>query len=129
MSNGTFGVGVGFGVGLVALIGIGVSLVGCPQYNVYSAKLEGEAELAKATQNKQVLVETAKAEKEAEVLRAEGTAEANKIVGKSLEGNEAYLRWLWINKLNSNGDKTVVYVPTDGMVPSLETGRVAGATK
>lgn len=122
---------IGFGAGAAILIGISAWMAAYPSYRVYSAKMRGEAELAQATQNKQIIVQQAQAEKEAEVLKAQGTAEANKIIGNSLAGNEAYLRWLWVNKLDSGGnEKTVVYVPTDGMVPQLEMGRVGnGAVK
>jgi hypothetical protein len=61
---------------------------GAPQYGVYSQRLEGEAELAKANYSKQVAVQEANAKKDsaslladAEVLRAEGVAKANKIIG------------------------------------------------
>lgn len=123
-----FGFGMASGAGFALLAFIGLALAGCPKYNVYSAKMSGEAELAKATQNKQIIVQQAQAEKEAEILKAQGTAEANKIIGSSLQGNEAYLRWLWVNKLDAgqNG-KTVVYVPTDGMVPQLETSRIGSS--
>ena len=124
MSNFGFGFGLSAGSGVILLSLIAVGMYGCPKYDVYSSTLQGEAELARATQNKQIIVQQAQAEKEAEILKAQGTAEANKIIGTSLQGNEAYLRWLWVNKLDAgqNG-KTVVYVPTDGMVPNLETGR------
>lgn len=120
-----FGFGLTSGAGCALLAITGVALTGCPKYNVYSAKMAGEAELAQATQNKQIIVQQAQAEKEAEILKTQGTAEANKIIGNSLQGNEAYLRWLWVNKLDAGqSGKTVVYVPTDGMVPQLETGRI-----
>jgi len=112
------------GIGTVLLLCLGGGLFGCPAYNVWSAHMTGEAELARADQNRQILVRQAQAERDAEILRAECTAQANKIIGDSLKNNEAYLRWLWISKLDGQSNKTVVYVPTDGMVPSLETGRV-----
>lgn len=131
MSNGKeffFGFGMTSGAGILLLASIVMGVVEYPKYRVYSAKMAGEAELAQATQNKQIIVQQAQAEKEAEILKAQGTAEANKIIGNSLEGNEAYLRWLWVNKLDAGGNgKTVVYVPTDGMVPQLETGRIGGS--
>lgn len=123
-SNFKFGLGLGSGVSGVLVLSVAVSMVLMPKYHVYSSKMAGEAELAQATQNKQIIVQQAAAEKEAEILRAEGTAEANKIIGKSLENNDSYLHWLWINKLDTNTNKTVVYVPTDGMIPSVETGRI-----
>ena len=113
---------IGFG-------GVGSCMAFYPRYHVYSAKMAGEAELAQATQNRQVIVQQAQAEKEAEVLRAEGTAQANKIIGDSLRENADYLRWMWLNKLDAQNNKTVIYVPTDGMIPSLETGRVGSAAK
>ncbi len=51
-----------------------------------------------------------------------GVARANEIIGKSLEGNEAYLRYLWINGLEQNPN-AVIYVPTEGSLPILEAGR------
>jgi len=47
--------------GIVAIIAAGVLVVigcmwGCPQYQVYEQKLTGEAELARATYNRQVKV-------------------------------------------------------------------------
>lgn len=121
---------VGLAVAGFFIIGGGIAgcMAGYPAYSVYSARMAGEAELAQATQNRQVIVQQAQAEQEAEVLRATGTAQANKIIGDSLRGNPDYLRWLWVNKLDANNNKTVVYVPTDGMVPQLETSRI-GADK
>src|ERR1700759_4130704 len=81
-------------------------LFGCPQYNVYSERLAGEAELAKADYSRQIAVREATAKRdaaamlaEAEITRAQGVAKANQIIGDSLRGNEAYLRYLWVNNL------------------------------
>jgi hypothetical protein len=91
----------------------------------------GEAELAQADQNKQIAIAQAKAkadsakfEAEAEITRAGGVAQANKIIGDSLKDNEAYLRYLWINGLEQNKNQTVVYVPTEANLPILEAGRM-----
>ena len=115
---------------LMVLIAFG--MWGCPQYNVYSQRLEGEAMLAHAQASKEVAVAEAKAKMEsadllgkAEVLRAAGTAQANKIIGDSLKGNEAYLRYLWIRNLEeqSKGGSEVIYVPTEAGLPILEAGK------
>jgi hypothetical protein len=45
-------------------------------------------------------------------------------IGDSLKGNEAYLRYLWINNSDGNGDKQVIYVPTEAGLPILEAGRL-----
>jgi hypothetical protein len=49
-------------------------------------------------------------------------AEANRIIGESLKGNESYLRYLWIQNLES-GSNSVVYVPTEAGLPILEAGK------
>lgn len=100
-----------------------------PIYNVWRAGQSGLAELRKAEQNRQIAIEEAKAKmesakmlSEAEIVRARGVAEANKIIGDSLKGNEAYLRYLWIDGLNRN-NQNVIYVPTEAGLPILEAGR------
>lgn len=118
---------------IVLLLGLALSgaMFGCPKYNVYSQRMEGEALLAHAQASKEIAVAEAKAKMEsasllaqAEVARAKGVAEANKIIGDSLRGNESYLRYLWIMEVAGNQQgKTVVYIPTEGNLPLLEATR------
>lgn len=118
------------GAAFVLLVGMILgSCWGLPQYRVYDQRLEGEAELQKAEYSKRVAVETAKAQRdsatllaEAEALRAEGVAKANKIIGESLQNNEGYLRYLWIHSLQE-GKSEVIYVPTEANLPILEADR------
>lgn len=124
-------------VGIIILSAItAAGMVGCPQYNVYSSRLQGEAELAQAQQNRQIAVNEARAKMEsarllaqAEVERAKGVAEANRIISNGLKGNEEYLRYLWITEVAQNGKdgKTVVYIPTEANMPVLEAQRFARA--
>lgn len=102
-----------------------------PKYSVYQQKLAGEAELARATQSRQIRIQEAKAKLEAasldakaEIERAKGVAEANKIIGDSLKGNEAYLRYLWIQGLQEGTTPQVIYVPTEAGLPILEADRL-----
>lgn len=99
---------------------------GCPQYQVYDKTLTGEAELKQAEWNRQITVKEAEAKLEAakslakaEVERSKGVAEANKIIGDSLKGNESYLHYLWIHNLE-NTQNQVVYIPTEANMPILE---------
>lgn len=120
---------------LLVIVIIGVlcgGLYGCPKYNVYSQKLAGEAELARAESNRKIAIAEAEAKKEsakqlaeAEIIRAEGVAKANTIIGDSLKNNEAYLRYLYITGLNETSDKgnKIIYVPTEAGLPILEAGR------
>ena len=105
-------------------------MVCCAVEEVWRAQKAGEAELAQADQNRQIAVAQARAkaesahfEADAEVTRATGVARANEIIGKSLQGNEAYLRYLWINGLEQNKN-AVIYVPTETNLPILEAGRL-----
>ncbi len=118
-----------------AMITMGILLVislvaggmyGIPLYKVYEQNLAGEAELARATQNRQIRIQEATLEAQAEIERAKGVAEANKIIGDSLKGNEAYLRYLWIQGLQEGATPQVVYVPTEAGLPILEAGRTNG---
>ncbi|MGC3958133.1 MAG: membrane protease subunit [Verrucomicrobiota bacterium] len=123
-------IGIGF-IGIVALGLVAVGLVGCPHYRVYQQRLEGQALLAHAQASKEVAVAEAKAKMEAaellaqaEIKRAEGVAKANQIIGASLQGNESYLRYLWITEVaGADVDKTVVYIPTEANLPVLESAR------
>lgn len=118
-----------FALFMIAILGFG------PIYAVWAQRLSGEAELARAESNRQIRVLEARAEQEAakslaeaEVIRAEGVSKANKIIGDSLQNNEGYLRYLWIQGLQSN-HMQVVYVPTEANLPILEATRINSLQK
>ena len=101
-----------------------------PHIHIWQEGLKGQAELARAEFNRQIATCEAQAKKEsakcladAEVIRSEGVAKANKIIGDSLQGNEGYLRYLWIQGLQTN-HMQVVYVPTEANLPILESQRL-----
>ncbi len=105
------------------------TMIGRPMYRVWQQGKEGEAEFKRAEQNRKIRIEeaeakmeSAKLEAQAEVERAKGVAEANKIIGDSLQGNDAYLRYLWVQGLN-DGTGEVIYVPTEANLPILEAMR------
>ena len=106
-----------------------LGMVGCPQYRVYSQRLEGKALLANAQSSKEIAVAEARAKMDsakmladAEVIRAEGVAKANKIIGDSLKDNEGYLRYLWIQNIE-NTKNSVYYIPTETNLPIPEAGK------
>ena len=106
-----------------------VLMAGCPVYSVWQKGLSGKASLKEAEWSRQIAVKEGLAKKEAavylaqaEVERAKGVAEANQIIGKSLQGNEAYLRYLWIQGLQ-DGSSEVIYIPTEANLPILEATR------
>ena len=125
-----FATSVWIGGGLIALtLLVGSCAYVKPKYGVWAAEMEGAAQYAQAEQNRKITIleaeaklESAKALAAAEVERAKGVAEANRIIGESLKGNEAYLRWQWIQNLE-NGNNSVIYVPTEAGLPILEAGK------
>lgn len=122
------------GIALLILLAMIIGVIwlgmwGLPKYGVYKQRLSGEAELANAEYSRQVAVREAQAKKDsavllaqAEVERARGVAQANKIIGDSLKDNEAYLRYLFVKNLADTKDQ-IIYVPTEANLPILEAGR------
>ncbi len=127
-------------VGLLLILIVGALWMwGMPKYRIYKQDLAGQANLRQQEWEKKILIEQARAqneaatmnaearikqataESEAEIIRARGIAEANSIIANSLQGNESYLRYLWIDKLSDNDN--VIYVPTEAGLPILEAGQ------
>ena len=114
---------------LVLVFVIFLFMWGMPRYNVWQQEMAGKAEMAKAEQNRRILVEEAKArleaEKlnaEAEVARARGMAEAMQIENGQL--SSIYNQYLFIRTLEKLADKgnlpQIIYMPSEGLVPVLD---------
>jgi regulator of protease activity HflC (stomatin/prohibitin superfamily) len=95
-----------------------------PIYNVWAMGKSGEAQLKEAESNRKIAIEEAKAiresadlKAEAEIIRARGIAEANKIIADSL--TDEYLKYKFIEGLN-DGNTETIYVPTEANIPILE---------
>jgi hypothetical protein len=95
---------------------------------VWGKEQAGRAALAEAGFSKQVQVEQAKANleaerlnAEAEIVRAEGAAKA--ITAEAGGITENYIRYLWVRQQENLNDKTVIYIPTEAGLPILEAGR------
>ena len=108
-------------------------MFGMPVYSVWSREMNGKAELAEATWNRQIQIEEAQANLEseklnaqAEVERAKGASEAIAIEGGSLTEN--YIRYLWVRQQANLNDKTVIYLPTEAGLPVLEANRLKAPT-
>ena len=116
-------------IGMIVIVIL--MMAGCPHYNVWKQGLVGQAEFKRAEQNRKIAIQEAEAKKEsstllaaAEIERAKGVAEANRIIGESLKENESYLRYLWITEVAQNETgKTTVYIPTEANIPILEAGK------
>lgn len=111
----------------VILLVMAALLYGIPKYNVWSRGLQGQAQLKEAEWNRQIAIKEAEAAKEAasmlkeaDIIRAEGIAEANKIIAGSI--SDEYLKYKFIEGLN-DGNTEVIYVPTEANLPLLEAGQ------
>lgn len=111
-------------IGFIIVIIIGGMLFGVPLYKVWARGLEGKAQLKEAEWNRQIAIKEAEAEMEAakmlklaDIVRAEGVAEANKIIADSI--TEEYLKYKFVEGLN-DGNTEVIYVPTEANLPILE---------
>ncbi|WP_292052960.1 MULTISPECIES: hypothetical protein [unclassified Brevundimonas] len=116
----------------VIVVAAGV-LVGLPTYNVYSKQMQGRAAYEEAVQNRRIRVleaqaalDSAKLTAQAEIERAKGANEANRIMAEALGGPENYLRWSYINMLQETAGKEgrqTIYIPTEAGMPILEAGK------
>jgi hypothetical protein len=109
---------------LTVVVLIALTMWGCPRYAVWQQEMSGRAEFAKAEQNRQIKIEEAKANLEAEKLnaqaeieRAKGAAEAIAIENGSL--TPTYIQYLWVRQQNNAAEK-VIYIPTEANLPILE---------
>ena len=101
-----------------------ILLAGCPAYNVWSSEMNGRAQLGEAQYNRQIAVEEAQANLEAEKLnalaeieRAKGAAEARQTEGLGMT-TEEYIQYLWVKKL-SLAESSIIYLPSEGGLPVL----------
>lgn len=122
---------IGIILAAVAVIII-ILMFGLPLYNVWQQEMAGKAEMAKAEQNRKILIEEAKARLEAEKLnaqaeieRAKGMAEAMKLENGTL--NSTYNQYLFIRTLEKLADKgdlpQIIYMPSEGLVPVLDISK------
>jgi len=120
------------GIFILIIIAIVVMMFGLPTYNVWQQEMAGKAEMAKAEQNRRILVEEAKARLEAEKLnaqaeieRAKGMAEAMSIENGTL--NSVYNQYLFIRTLEKLADKgnlpQIIYMPSEGLLPVMDVSQ------
>ena len=115
---------------LFVLALIATIMFGYPKYKVWQQEMDGKAEFAKAEQNRKIKIEEARANLEAEKLNAQAEIERAKGAAKAIEIENGsitptYIQYLWVRQQADLGDKTVIYIPTEGNLPILEAGRNA----
>jgi len=115
-------------IGVVTILIAATLMFGLPLYNVWQQEMAGKAEMAKAEQNRKILVEEAKAKLEAEKLNAEAEIERAKGMAEAMEIENGkltstYNQYLFIRTLEKISDKgslpQTIYIPTEGMLPVM----------
>lgn len=91
--------------------------VGLPEQ--FQQSIEAKLTAEQKVQQKQFELEQARKDAEIEVARAEGAAQAQRIVRSTLSGS--YLQYLWIKTLNENPN--VIYVATEANLPLFKGAR------
>ena len=115
---------------LVILVAVITGLMfGLPKYKVWTSELAGRAEFVRAEQNRQIKIEEAKANLEAEKLNAQAEIERAKGAAAAIEIEngkltETYIRYLWVRQQSDLNNKTIIYIPTEGGLPILESSRL-----
>lgn len=108
---------------IAAIVIIAGMMFGLPQYSVWQQEMAGKARLAEATQSRQILIEQARAEKEAATLQAE----AIKIMGEAAQKYPEYRKQEFIGAfgeaLKAGKISQIIYVPTEANIPVLEAGK------
>lgn len=94
-----------------------------PQYNVWSSKLAGEALLAKATQERQIQIEQAKAELESAQYRADAIAVVGAATAEFPEYRKAEFIGAFAEALQNGTIDQIIYIPTEAGIPITEAGR------
>lgn len=121
---------IGVSALVVVVIAIALALMfGLPKYNVWRSELLGRAELVRAEQNRQIRIEEAKANLEAEKLNAEAEVERAKGAAKAIEIEngkltDTYIKYLAVRQFNTDNAK-FIYIPAEcGVVPVMESTRL-----
>ena len=113
---------------LVASSTVGLLFFGLPMWYVWKQGLSGEAVLAKAEQERRIIVEQARAEMEAAQLRAE----AIEIVGAAAQQYPEYryqeFMGAFAEALQSESIDKIVFIPTEANIPIVEAGRTVTMT-
>lgn len=105
---------------VLAVAVIAGAMIGIPKYGVWQQGLRDQATLARAEQERKILVEQAKAEEEAAAIRARAIA----IVGQAAKDFPEYrlqeFMGAFAEALQAGTISQIIYVPTEANIPVME---------
>jgi len=112
----------------VVLLLVGGCMGGMPKYRLYKADIEKRTMVSEARAKAEAAEHTARAEvtkanheADRDRIRAQGVADSNRLISDSL--TPEYIRWHYIDQLTDK-DNQLIYVPTEGGIPILESNRL-----
>ena len=114
-------------IACAVLLVIAGMMFGLPWYRVWSQGMAGAAKLKMAEQEKQIMVETAKAEAEAAVLRAEAIKTVGEMAQKYPEYRQQEFIGAFAEAIQSGQVEQIIYVPTEANIPIVDAGRIGTA--
>lgn len=94
-----------------------------PVWWVWKQGLSGEAELNKAEQTKQIMIETAKAEEDSAKYRARAIEIMGEAAKKYPEYRQQEFMQAFGEALREGNVSQIIYVPTEANLPILEAGK------
>lgn len=107
---------------------IGGIMWAVPKYKLYAADIEKRTLISEAKAKAEAAEHTAKAEvtkanyeADRDRIRAQGVADSNKLIDSSL--SDQYIKWHYIDQMTRHGNQ-LIYVPTEGGIPILESSRL-----
>lgn len=104
---------------IIALIAL--PFVVWPLYRIWQQGLEGEARLKRAQQEKQILVEQARAEVEAADLRASAIAKIGAMAQQYPEYRNQEFIAAFADALQNGNIEKMIFVPTEANIPIIQS--------
>jgi hypothetical protein len=114
-------------IGIIAFIAVLMFLI--PTWSVWQQNMKGKAKLARATQERQILVEQARAEDEAADFIVNAITKVGKAAKEFPEYRKQVFMQAYAEALNSESIEQIIYVATEAGIPITEAGRIANSNR
>lgn len=102
---------------------VGFCMWAYPTYNVWQKGLEGEANLKKAQQERQILITQAQSEADASKLQAQAIETVGKMAKEYPEYRSQQFIMDFGEAMKNGSIEKIIYVPTEANIPITEASR------
>lgn len=114
-------------IATIALTGFLMWLI--PTYSVWQQEQLGKANLARAAQERQIMIEQANAELQSAGIRAEAIALVGEMAAKYPEYRQQEFIGAFAEALKEGNIDQIYYIPTEAGIPITEAGRFVNQNK